>query len=535
MSQTHSKRLGIIVLLAVLFVAGWAFGWSRATAVDRYSELDVFVDVFAKIHQFYVDPVEAEKLVDSAIEGMLRDLDPFSSYLDESSFQNLQISTQGEFGGLGIVVSVRDRFPTVISPIEGTPAYSLGIVAGDVITEIEGESTRDLPIDEVVAKLRGPEGTPVRVSISREGQAEREYTIVREIVKLKSVPYTMLFDDDIGYIRLSSFSATSGDEVRAAIADLEGKGAGSFILDLRENPGGLLSEAIDVAEQFLERGAVVVETKGRAKNADHTYNAAEKSPHTDQPLVVLVSAGSASASEIVAGAVQDHDRGLVVGQTSYGKGSVQSLIDLPGSRAALKLTTAKYYTPAGRSIHKDFDEEEHEDLVAGLPEGEIQDEGGPTPVAPRAAPDTTERPVFHTDGGRAVYGGGGITPDVAVQPDTLGPVAQEVRRRGLFFKFAVKHVARHPGQGEVLEVTPAVWNEFRSLLETEGVEFPAAEIEGERRWLELGIRQEVARRMGGDAGAFRAVSPDDKTLQKALELLRKADGPRELLRLSALP
>ena len=536
MSQTHSRRLGIIVLLAVLFVAGWAFGWSRATAVDRYSELDLFVDVFAKIHQFYVDPVEAEQLVDSAIEGMLRDLDPFSSYLDESSFQNLQISTQGEFGGLGIVVSVRDRFPTVISPIEGTPAWSLGIVAGDVITEIEGETTRDLPIDEVVTKLRGPEGTPVRVTIRRVGQAgEREYTIVREIVKLKSVPYAMLLDEEVGYIRLSSFSATSGDEVREAIADLEKKGAKSFILDLRENPGGLLSEAIDVAEQFLERGSVVVETRGRARNSDHTYNAAETKPHISQALVVLVSGGSASASEIVAGAVQDHDRGLVVGQTTFGKGSVQSLIDLPGSRAALKLTTAKYYTPAGRSIHKDFDSEEHAQMAALGEADELEvDESQEAEPRP-SAPDTTERPVFHTDGGRTVYGGGGITPDVMVQPDTLGPVARDVRRRGLFFKFAVQHVAGQPGQGETLRVTPEVWGEFRSLLRKEGVEFTDAEIESERRWLELGMRQEVARRIGGDAGAFRAISPDDKTLQKALELLRQADGPRELLRLSALP
>jgi carboxyl-terminal processing protease len=534
LSPTFSKRAGIAALLAVLFLAGWAIGWTRATAVDRYGDLDLFVDVFAKVHQFYVDPVEPKALVQSAIEGMLRDLDPFSSYLDERSFQDLQISTQGEFGGLGIVVSVRDRYPTVISPIEGTPAHGLGIVAGDVITEIEGESTRDLPIDQVVSRLRGSQGTAVRISIRREGETEdREYTIVREIIKLKSVPYTMLFDGNVGYVRLSNFSATSGDEVRSAIADLERRGARSLILDLRENPGGLLSEAVDVSEMFLERGAVIVETRGRARNADHTYTASEPRPHLGQPLVILISAGSASASEIVAGAVQDHDRGLVVGQTSFGKGSVQSLIDLPGTRAALKLTTAKYYTPAGRSIHRELDADEAEALAVEGDEA-TPDEAPAPPVRHPAAPDSA-RPTFRTDEGRIVYGGGGITPDVIVTPDTLGPVAREVRRRGLFFKFAVKHVARNGDHAEMLQVTPAVWEEFRRLLVAEGVEFTELEVAAERRWLELGMRQEVARRVGGDAAAFRVVSPEDKALQKALELLRKADGPRELLRLSALP
>lgn len=534
MNPIFTKRAGLAALLAVLFLVGWAIGWTRATAVDRYGDLDLFVDVFAKVHQFYVDPVEPNALVQSAIDGMLRDLDPFSSYLDERSFQDLTISTQGEFGGLGIVVSVRDHYPTVISPIEGTPAHGLGIVAGDVISEIEGESTRDLPIDQVVGRLRGPQGTTVRIAIRREGETEdREYKIVREIIKLKSVPYAMLLGDEIGYVRLSNFSATSGEEVRAAVSDLERRGARSLILDLRENPGGLLSEAVDVSEMFLARGAVIVETRGRARSADHTYTSAEAKPALTQPLVVLVSAGSASASEIVAGAIQDHDRGLVIGQTTFGKGSVQSLIDLPGTRAALKLTTAKYYTPAGRSIHKDLSAQEAEALV--LEEAGEDPEELPAPRTPEPAVPDSARPVYKTDGGRLVYGGGGITPDVPVTPDTLGPVSREVRRRGLFFKFVGKYLARHPGQTETLEVTPPVWQEFRALLKAEGVEFPEAEIEAERRWLELGMRQETARRIGGDAAAFRATTRDDKTLQKALELLRKAGGPRELLRLSALP
>jgi carboxyl-terminal processing protease len=453
---------------------------------------------------------------------MLRELDPFSAYLDEDSFKDLQITTQGQFGGLGIVVSVRDDFPTVISPLDGTPAYSLGIQSGDVIIDIEGESTRGMPIDEVVGKLRGPEGTKVTIKIKREGEAEdREYTIIREIIHVKSVPYAMILDGDIGYVRVSNFSASTGEELREALDVLDEQGSRGLILDLRENPGGLLSEAVDVAELFLNRGSVVVETRGRARNTDHTYTASYSRPHLSQPLVVLVSGGSASASEIVAGAVQDHDRGLVVGQQTFGKGSVQSVIDLPGSREALKLTTAKYYTPAGRSIHRDHPGLRSEEPAA-IGEGE------------EAAPDSTERPIYYTDSGREVFGGGGINPDVVVELDTLQTLSREVLRRGLFFKFAIKYVAKHPDQSAELEVTPEVINSFSELLREEAVEFTPEEVVAQREYLELGIKREVARRVEGDAAAFKAVTPGDRTLQKALELLRKANGPKELIQLSSI-
>jgi carboxyl-terminal processing protease len=522
---SHRARTRFLVggLVVALFVTGWVIGWSRATASDRYKDVDIFVDVLAKINQFYVDPVDPSELVEGAVNGMLRDLDPFSAYLDEDSFEDLQITTQGQFGGLGIVVSVRDNYPTVISPLEGTPAYSLGIQSGDVIVDIEGESTRDLPIDKVVNKLRGPEGTQVTIKIRREGQAEdRDYTIVREIIHVKSVPYAMVLDGNVGYVRVSNFSATTGEELREALGVLEANGARALILDLRENPGGLLSEAVDVAELFLDRGSVVVETRGRARNTDHTYTASYSRPHLSQPLVVLVSRGSASASEIVAGAIQDHDRGLVVGQVTFGKGSVQSVIDLPGSRAALKLTTAKYYTPAGRSIHRDHPRSREEAIA--MAEAEEAE----------AETDSTDKHVYFTDSGREVFGGGGISPDVSVELDTLQTLSREALRRGLYFKYAVKYVAKNPDQGEVMEVDATVWQDFAEFLRSEEFEFTAAEMEEQREFLELGIKREIARRVGGDAAAFRAVTPGDRTLQKALELLRKANGPQELIQLSSI-
>lgn len=525
MRPSFPRRLGIAAVVIALFAAGWAVGWSRAIARDHYEDVDLFVEVLSRVEQYYVDPVEPKKLVTGAINGMLRRLDPFSNYLDEKSYGDLQATTQGQFGGLGIVVAIRDGYPTVISPLEGTPAYSLGIQSGDRIVEIEGKSTHSMAIDDVVAKLRGPEGTQVTILVRREGEEEpRSYTITRQIIKVKSVPYTMSFPGGVGYVRLASFSASSGDELRRALEALEKEGAKSLILDLRRNPGGLLTEAVDVSELFLPKGEVVVETRGRIKNSDQVFRSQYVRPHLSQPLVVLVDEASASAAEIVAGAIQDHDRGLVVGEPTYGKGSVQSVINLQGTRAALKLTTAKYYTPSGRSIHKD---------QFNAHPGEDSDDSDDS-VTPADTTDPAKRPKFHTDSGRTVYGGGGILPDIVVQPDTLTPPASDVERRGLFFKFAVRYVAKHSGQKADLEITPQVWTQFSDFLREEKLDAKPESLQAQREYLENGLKREVARRVAGDAAAFRVASGEDQVLQRALDLLRKARGPRELVRLSML-
>jgi carboxyl-terminal processing protease len=521
----NRRRLFIGAFVVLLFIAGWVVGWSRATAVDRYDDVHLFVQVLQRVDQYYVDPVEPKKLVDGAIQGMLRRLDPFSSYLDEKALVDLTAATQGQFGGLGIVVGIRDNYPTVISPLEGTPAFSIGIQSGDRIVEIDAKPTRGLAIDEVVSRLRGPEGTKVTVRVSREGEEEpRTYTITREIITVKSVPYAHVFSGGIGYVRLASFSSTTGDELRQALAALDRDGAKSLILDLRRNPGGLLSEAVDVAEQFLPKGEVIVETRGRMSDADQTYAASFTQPHLSQPLVVLVDEASASAAEIVAGALQDHDRALLVGEPTFGKGSVQSVINLPGSRAALKLTTAKYYTPSGRSIHKDAFEP-HADAPAG-----DEDEVSVTPAKPDSAP----KPKFRTDAGRTVFGGGGIQPDLVVKADTLIDPSAEIERRGLPFTFAVRYVAKHPNQGEQLTVTPEVWNQFLALLGEEKLEYVPAALDAQRPYVETALRREVGRRVGGDDAAFRAAAGEDQVLQRALDLLRKSRSPKDLLRVSMI-
>jgi carboxyl-terminal processing protease len=527
-SSPLRRRLGFGALVVLLFAAGWLLGWTRAAARDRYEHVELFVEVLSRVEQFYVDPVEPKKLVTGAINGMLRRLDPFSNYLDEKALSSLTADTQGEFGGLGIVVSIRDALPTVISVLEGTPAYGLGILSGDAIVEIDGKSTRGLTIEDVVGKLRGPAGTDVKVQIRREGESEpRDYTITRQIIKVKSVPYAMTFPGRVGYVRLGTFSKTRGDELRRAIAGVEREGAKSLILDLRSNPGGLLTEAVDVAEVFLPKGAKVVETRGRAKGSNQTYYAQDPHPNLTQPLVVLTDDFTASAAEIVAGAIQDHDRGLVVGEPTFGKGSVQSVFNLPGTKAALKLTTAKYYTPSGRSIHKDqFNPHAGGSALA------TDDED--TEAEPPAPADTAKRPVFHTDAGRVVRGGGGIAPDLVIHPDTLISPAYEIERRGLLFKFAVKQGAPPAGAGAPPAVTPEQWDRFVEFLRSEKVSFTPDSLAAQRAYLETGIQRELARRTGGDAAAFRAAAPEDQVLQRALALLRKTRGPRELLKLSLL-
>ena len=533
------RHLGIAAFLVALFGAGFLVGKSPAGADGPYRELDAFVEVLAKVQRDYVEPVDTRKLVRGAIDGMMKDLDPFSQYMDLADYADLKTVTQGHFGGLGIVISIRDEYPTVISPIEGTPAYSQGIQSGDVIVKIAGASTRGWSNEEAVQKLRGPEGTDVTITIARAGEAERDYTIKREEIHVKSVPYAFEVSPGVGYIRVSTFSETTGEEVREAIVKLEKAGARSLVLDLRDNPGGLLSQAVDVAEAFVPKGSLVVYTKGRAAGSESKAFAEGADPHTEQPLVVLSNGGSASASEIVAGAIQDLDRGLVVGTTSFGKGSVQSLIELRDRGTALKLTTAKYYTPSGRSIHRDTWNRSTRDLERAAGAGEFDDLLDPD--APggahgdSAAGDSVARPTFKTRAGRVVYGGGGITPDELVRADTLLTLSREVERRGLFFKHAVRWAAANPGAPAPAAVSPAMWDGFVGLLVETKTPYTPQDLAAERGYLERGLRRELSRRLGGargDEAAFKVAIEGDVQLAKAIELLGRARTPGELVRLS---
>lgn len=321
------------------------------SAEDTYRQLNLFGDVFERVRAQYVEDVTDEELVKTAINGMLTSLDPHSSYLDEKDFADMRVQTSGEFGGLGIEVTMEDGFVKVVSPIDDTPAAKAGVKAGDYIIALDGESVIGLNLNDAVDRMRGKVGTKIKITIQRTGATEPiELEITRDVIRIQSVRHR-IEQDDIGYIRISTFNQNTQPMLEAAIADIKKKGGDKikgYILDLRNNPGGLLDQSISVSDSFLDKGEIV-STRGRNEKDTHRDNATPGDLLDGKPMVVLINGGSASASEIVAGALQDHRRALVVGTPSFGKGSVQTVIPLPG-HGAMRLTTARYYTPSGRSI-----------------------------------------------------------------------------------------------------------------------------------------------------------------------------------------
>ena len=326
---------------------------AQAIGADSYRQLNLFSDVFEKVRRDYVEPVDDKQLIGSAINGMLTSLDPHSSYLDADGFKDMQVQTKGEFGGLGIEVTLEDGLVKVVSPIDETPAARAGIKAGDKITHIDGQPIVGLTLSEAVDKMRGPVNSKVTIRIARDGTAPFDVTLTRDIIRIKSVRTEM--KGDIGYIRITTFNDQTDTLLEKGIASLNannktGKKLSGYILDLRNNPGGLLDQAIEVSDAFLD-GGEVVSTRGRQPDDIQRYNAHRGDLIESKQLVVLVNGGSASASEIVAGALQDHKRATLIGTRSFGKGSVQTIIPLSnGADGAIRLTTARYYTPSGRSI-----------------------------------------------------------------------------------------------------------------------------------------------------------------------------------------
>jgi len=326
---------------------------ARAAASDTYRDLNLFGDVFERVRADYVEKPDDSKLVESAINGMLAGLDPHSSYMDAKSFRDMQVQTRGEFGGLGIEVTMEDGLVKVVAPIDDTPAAKAGVMANDIITHLDDEAVQGLTLNQAVDKMRGPVNTKIKLTIVRKGADKPiEVTIVRDVIRVKSVR-SHSEGSDIGYIRVTQFNEQTTDGLKQAINDLNNQlGADKikgYILDLRNNPGGLLDQAISVSDTFLEKGEIV-STRGRNPEETQRFNARPGDMIKSKPLIVLINGGSASASEIVAGALQDHKRATLIGTRSFGKGSVQTIIPLGAGNGALRLTTARYYTPSGRSI-----------------------------------------------------------------------------------------------------------------------------------------------------------------------------------------
>ncbi len=340
---------GVLVFLSVATVAICQI--DRKVKDDLYAQIELYSYALTTIQADYVEEKTPKDLIYGSLRGMLSSLDPHSQFLDPDEYKELKTETQGKFGGLGIEISIRDGLLTIITPLEDTPAWRAGIKAGDHIVKIEQELTRDLTLDDAVKKLRGKPGTEVKLTVLREGADKLlDFTIVREIIQIQDVKNTQILQDHIGYIRLTEFREDSATAFRKALDDLTQQGADSMILDLRNNPGGLLNVAINITEEFLAQGEIIVSTKGRRLSQNTITRSTNKTHLVSWPMVVLINEGSASGSEILAGALQDNKRAIILGTKSFGKGSVQSVIPLPDG-SGLRLTTSKYFTPSGRSIH----------------------------------------------------------------------------------------------------------------------------------------------------------------------------------------
>jgi len=348
--KTLALLIGVIIFFSVTTLAISEADKKKAT--NLYSQVELFSYALTTVQSEYVDEKEPKDLIYGALDGMLAGLDPHSQFLKPEDYEDLKTETQGRFGGLGIEITLRDGILTIITPIEDTPAWKVGIKAGDKIVKIDNEITRDMTLSAAVKKLRGDPGTKVSITVLREDEMKiHEFNVTREIIHIQDVKEVHIVDDKIGYIRLTEFREDSSKEFQKGLQELKAKGADSLILDLRNNPGGLLGSAIDIAENFLTEGQLIVSTKGRQEAQNIVNKSTNKNPDfVSWPMVVLINEGSASGSEIVAGALKDDKRAVIVGVKSFGKGSVQSVIPMPDG-SGLRLTTSKYYTPSGVSIH----------------------------------------------------------------------------------------------------------------------------------------------------------------------------------------
>jgi carboxyl-terminal processing protease len=501
-----------------------------------------------------MEEIDSKDLIKAAITGMLSDLDRFSVLMEKTAYDNLMESTHGKYEGLGMQIDARDDHISIISPIEGTPAFRRGLRAGDVIKEIDGQTTLEMKSSEAAKLMRGTAGTSVTLTIQRSGISEPlEFEVERAVITLKSVNYYgTVPGTDIGYVRLSRFAEETSHELREAISTLNEQNISGLIFDLRSNGGGLLDQAKETAELFLEKGRQIVYTQGRYEDSRREYNSERPPIYPAKPLVILVDEGTASASEIVAGAVQDWDRGLIIGSTTYGKGLVQQIFPIAGDGSmALKLTTAKYYIPSGRCIQK--------------PERQSKKPSSHPPVASSLEADESldslnvlDKDVFHTNAGRAVYGGGGIVPDIDVERDTWQPIEINLERKSMFFDFAVEYVAAHPETGSDFEATEEVVSEFRDFIEEKEFSYKSTlqvaledlqtrvteedkeelfddsianleqlveqekdtDFETSLDYIKRSIKREVVSSLAGERGWYeQGILKSDKTVLKAVEIL----------------
>jgi carboxyl-terminal processing protease len=535
------QRWGLIGLVAVIsfLSGGWLLQRGVANGGNVYQQARLFDDVLGHVNAYYVDSIGETDLYDRATRGMLEQLkDPYSVLLTGDDYKALTEQTSGNYAGIGIQIDVRDGWITVVAPLPETPAERAGVATGDQIIEVNGKSTEGWTTEQALKSLRGAPGSKVSIAVRRAGVIEPlKYPLTRAQIHIRSVPSGTLFDGGVGYIRLNPVAETSAEELRSEIAEMKSKGMKSLILDLRFNPGGLLDQGVKVADLFLDAKQEIVATRGRARGSTKEFFDDARQTWPELPIVVLVNDGTASAAEIIAGALQDHDRAVVVGTPTFGKGLVQTLFPL-GEGVALKLTTARWYTPSGRTIQRIAKNEEEQALQAA------QEAGDTVPGAvPKEHSDSAirTRPIFHTDGGRVVRGGGGIVPDLVIRPDSLSGSEREFAKalgnhfpefRDVLTTVALELKRKGTIKAEEFTISPDLRQEVYQRLHDKGVNLPPKAYQGASGLIDEQLGYEIARYVFGIPAEFRRKAHDDKQVQTALEMLRKAQTPRDLLSLA---
>ncbi len=488
-------------------------------------------DVLNYTEKYYVEQVDTPKLVEAAINGMLAKLDPHSVYIPAKEVEGIEESFRGDFDGIGIEFQIVNDTITVVSPISGGPSEALGILPGDRIIKISGDDAVGFSNDEVIKKLRGSAGTTVKVTIYRpEADKTIEYEITRDKIPLYSVDTHLLFNAKTGYVSVSRFSETTYDELKDALNDLEKKGMKQLVLDLRGNPGGYLNQAVDVADLFISGKKKIVYTKGRRSDFDEVYFASESSDFENTPLIILVNDGSASASEIVSGAVQDWDRGLIVGETTFGKGLVQRQFVLPDN-SALRLTISRYYTPSGRLIQRDYKDVKNKEEYYSEAGNGNEKEGDN--LYHSAEKDST-RPVYKTNSGRIVYGGGGITPDYIVKSEDFTEYTTELLKNNVFYQYTLNYLRNNGNRIQNkynndlndfisnFNLSEHDINNFTNFAESKGVEYNSAEFLKDRSYIINRLKAQIARNFWKNEGWYSVLLHSDNQMLKAVTLFDEA-------------
>lgn len=506
--QKTSNKIRFVI--AVIFIGGIAL--ISQSFKDDYFEisknLDIFATLFREVNLYYVDEIQPGQLIKTGIDAMLESLDPYTNFIPEDDIEDARFMTTGQYGGIGALIRTRDDLIVIAEPYEDAPAAKADLRAGDVIIEIEGKSTKGKNTSDVVKVLKGQPNTPVKLLIKREGEENPiEKTIMREEIKVHNVPYYGMIDDKIGYIKLTGFTQDAGREVKDALTKLkENLALEGVVLDLRGNPGGLLREAINIVNVFVEKNIDIVSTKGKVKDWDKIYKSLNSPVDLTIPLAVLVNRSSASASEIVSGSIQDLDRGVVIGQRSFGKGLVQTSRPL-SYNTQLKITTSKYYIPSGRCIQaKDYSHRNEDGSVGTVPDSMIKE--------------------FSTRAGRKVYDGGGVIPDVSLSVKEYTPISRSLMSNNIIFDFATRYRIKHPeiNTAKSFTITPELFNEFSEFIATKEYSYKTESEELLTEWQKVAEREKY----------FDAAKSEFAQLKQKIEHDKKADIDKSKDQLSEL-